>query len=109
MTLDPAFEKKGANRRSDAYDLWIQGQREHKGTLDFGNYCQAMDKRYLGFQGSLFLGRSYGNDSSNAVSVLNGPGYRAFPLGSHPYQKNVYQNWKKKCQKKCELKIIKNP
>ncbi len=47
----------------------------HPGTVDFSAFVQARDRRFLGFQGELYVGRPCGNDSSNVCSLTNPPQY----------------------------------
>ena len=75
MSIDPRFDSGFARTRNAQNEVLNRGKRNHMGTLDFAAYANANSKRFLGFQGSLFLGRSYGNDSSNVTSCMDIPGY----------------------------------
>ncbi|CAD7966144.1 unnamed protein product [Amoebophrya sp. A25] len=75
MSVDPQFEKKGDASRAHMRDMEGTARKLHPGTVDFAAYVQAHDRRYLGFQGELYLGRPTGNDSSNLCSLTNPPQY----------------------------------
>lgn len=57
--------------RAEQLRLLEKGQKVHPGSLDFSSYAQAHDRRYLGFQGELYLGRPCKNDSSSITAVIN--------------------------------------
>lgn len=63
-----------ATRIAQAENL-ATAESRHKGTLDFSAWSMAHNKQGLGFQGSLYLARPYGNDSSNVQSLMNPPTY----------------------------------
>merc|ERR1719387_2037371 len=53
----------------------LEQLREAKATLNFSAYRKAHDHQYLGIMGPSFLGRGYGNDSSNIDAILHGKEY----------------------------------
>merc|ERR1719197_1364721 len=49
-----------------------EAKAKEKGTLNFAAYRKAHDHQYLGIMGPSYLGRGYGNDSSNMDAILHG-------------------------------------
>jgi hypothetical protein len=52
-----------------------EAKAKEKGTLNFTAYRKAHDHQYLGIMGPSYLGRGYGNDSSNMDAILHGKEY----------------------------------
>lgn len=75
MSVDPLFEKKGMKARSRMAEAEELARKIHPGTVDFSAFVQARDRRFLGFQGELYVGRPCGNDSSNVCAMTNAPQY----------------------------------
>jgi hypothetical protein len=55
----------------DFDDMAKKGQREHRGKLDLSAYALAHDPCYLGINGQIVLGKSWGQDSSNVQATMN--------------------------------------
>ena len=57
-----------------------KARARHNGRLEFGPWLHARDDQALGFQGDVYLGRNFGNDSSGLKASFNPPGYSIVSL-----------------------------
>jgi hypothetical protein len=65
------FDAKTNIIRAEQREQLKKAQKDHRGTLDFSAYQCARSPCALGFQGSLFLGRNYGQDSTNIIATMD--------------------------------------
>jgi hypothetical protein len=74
---DPQVQWVESTKRvnSSLLEQLREAKAKEKGTLNFSAYRKAHDHQYLGIMGPSFLGRGYGNDSSNIDAVLHGKEY----------------------------------
>lgn len=71
MSFDAKWDRGTHETRIAQQENVQLARKRHNGTLDYAAYSHANSKNFQGFQGSLFLGRNYGNDSSNVAFIFN--------------------------------------